>query len=230
MTALDIQGVKLLTQDDRICISVLGILDKAARGPLPFEPESLPVWQELCSSPGSHVLDIGAYSGLYSLIAKKAGAEVIAFEPLERNRLRFRDNMRLNGFDLEARPEAVSDQVGFLSISTNLRVTGLSSGSSIVKKVGKDDVRVPTLTIDSLNLEKVTAIKVDVERAEPLVILGALQTLKRCRPILLLEVLGDEEATAVNAALEGTGYWLDQKFDKRNWLLRPPGTRTDAVG
>jgi len=211
----------------------MGILDKAARGPLPFEPESLPVWEKICSEPGAIVLDVGAYSGLFSIVAKKAGADVIAFEPMERNRIRFWENMKLNGFDMKARPEAVSDKVGSTIIHTNLKVTGLSSGSSIVKKVGRDDVKVPTITIDSLELEKVTAIKIDVERAEPLVLKGALRTLERCRPILLLEVLGEEEAVAVTNVLDGSGYWVDRYLDRRNWLLRPregSGARRGAGG
>ena len=223
---LDIGGVKLLIENDRICISVLGILDKTAQGPKPFEPESLPVWEGWCSAPGARVLDIGAYTGLYSLIAKKAGAHVTAFEPIERNRLRFRENAELNGFhDLRANSEAVSDRCGDTFITTNLAARGLSSGSSIVKKVGADAVKVRTLTIDSLNLMNVTAMKIDVERAEPLVLAGARETLERCRPTLLVEVLGDEEKAAVRASLpdfyEVTEITLD-----RNWMLVPKKKRS----
>jgi FkbM family methyltransferase len=217
---LDVGGVKLIIEFDRICISVLGILDKASRGPMPFEPESLLVWEEVCSRPGARVLDIGAYTGLYSLIARKAGARVTAFEPLERNRQRFRDNAALNGFpDLKVNSEAVSDRCGETFIATNLAVRGLSSGASIVRKVGANAVKVRTLTIDSLNLAECTAIKIDVERAEPLVLAGARETLARCRPELLVEVLGDVEKAAVRAAVPG--YRVDRQLDTRNWLLLP---------
>lgn len=225
MDTLEINGVRLIVENDRICISVLGILDKAVRGPLPFEPESLPVWEELCSEPGARVLDIGAYSGLYSLIARKAGAHVTAFEPLERNRQRFRDNAILNGFnDLAANSEAVSDKCGETFITTNLAVRGLSSGASIVRKVGADAVRVRTLTIDSLNLAACTAIKIDVERAEPLVLAGARDTLERCKPALLVEVLGGDEKAAVRAAVPDF-YEVARQMDTRNWLMLPKKAR-----
>lgn len=225
MDYLEISGVKLIIENDRICISVLGILDKAAQGPKPFEPASLPIWEKLCSQPGARVLDIGAYSGLYSLVAKKAGAHVIAFEPIQRNRLRFRENALLNGFhDLNVNQEAVSDTVGETIITTNLRAAGLSSGSSIVKRVGGDAVTVPTLTIDSLNLMHVTAMKIDVERAEPLVLAGARETLERCRPALLVEVLGPDEKAAVRAALPDF-YEVTEIAVDRNWLLLPKKRR-----
>ncbi len=222
--SVDIAGVKLIVENDRICISVLGILDKAARGPTPFEPESLAAWEKLCGKPGARVLDIGAYTGLYSLIARKAGAHVIAFEPLPRNRERFKENAILNGFDdLKINSEAVSDRCGETFITTNLAVP-LSSGASLVKKAGANQVKVPTLTIDSLNLAVCTAIKIDVERAEPLVLAGARETLERCRPALLVEVLGDEEKAAVLASVPAF-YEVSKQMDARNWLLLPKKAR-----
>lgn len=224
MDYLDIAGVKLITENDRICISVLGILDKAARGPTPFEPESLAAWEKLCGEPGARVLDIGAYSGLYSLIARKAGAHVIAFEPLPRNRIRFRENAILNGFDdLKVNSEAVSDRCGEALIMTNLAIS-LSSGASIVRKGGADRIKVQTLTIDSLNLTACSAVKIDVERAEPLVLAGARETLQRFRPALLVEVLGDVEKAAVLAAVPDF-YEVSQQLDTRNWLLLPKKVR-----
>jgi FkbM family methyltransferase len=215
-----IGGVGLIVENDRICISVLGILDKAARGPQPFEPESLAEWEKLCSKPGARVLDIGAYTGLYSLIARKAGAHVIAFEPLLRNRARFRENAILNGIDdLTINSEAVSDRCGDALIMTNLAIS-LSSGASIVRKAGANAVKVPTLTIDSLNLAVCTAIKIDVERAETLVLAGAQETLLRCRPALLVEVLGDDEKAAVRAAVPDF-YEVSKEMDTRNWLMLP---------
>jgi FkbM family methyltransferase len=217
---IEIQGVKMLVENDRICISVLGILDKTKQGPLPFEPQTLPVWEDLCSAEGARVIDVGAYSGLYSLVARKAGARVTAFEPLERNRQRFLENAKLNGFDdLTVNAEAVSDKVGTATITTNLKAQGLSSGSSIVKVVGANHIPVPTVSIDSLGLKKLTAIKIDVERAEPLVLRGARETLERCRPTIIVEVLGPDEAAAVKASI--TGYEVEKVLDKRNWVMVP---------
>jgi len=47
---------------------------------------------------------------------------------------------------------------------------------------------VPTIALDSLDLNDVTAIKIDVEGAEAEVLLGARETLRRCRPVLSVEI------------------------------------------
>lgn len=219
MQTLEIQGVKLITMNDRICTSVLGILDKEKQGPLPFEPETLPFWEDLCSAAGALVLDIGGYTGLYSLVAAKAGANVVCFEPLERNRKRIQENADLNGFHwVVPRSEAVADKVGTATITTNLKAVGLSSGSSIVRRVGADALEVKTISIDSLFLPRVDAIKIDVERAEHLVLAGAHQTLKRCKPILIVEVLGEDEEAKVMAALPDD-YCVQNRLDRRNWIM-----------
>ena len=45
----------------------------------------------------------------------------------------------------------------------------------------------PALTIDSLGLDRVGLIKIDVEGAEHDVIRGAAQTIARCRPVVVVE-------------------------------------------
>lgn len=219
MQTVKIQGVELIALNDRICTSVLGILDKTAQGPLPFEPETLPYWEMLCRKEGAVALDIGGYTGLYALVAAKSGAKVVCFEPLERNRKRIQENADLNGVHwVVPRAEAVAEKVGKATITTNLKAVGLSSGSSIVKKVGADALEVKTISIDSLNLPRVDAIKIDVERAEHLVLAGAHETLKRCKPTLIVEVLGEEEESKVMAALPEE-YYVKNRLDCRNWIM-----------
>ena len=45
------------------------------------------------------------------------------------------------------------------------------------------------MSIDSLELERVDFVKIDVERMEVEVLNGAMKTLKKYKPILLIEVL-----------------------------------------
>ena len=49
--------------------------------------------------------------------------------------------------------------------------------------------KVPLISIDSLELERVDFVKIDVERMEVEVLNGAMKTLKKYKPILLIEVL-----------------------------------------
>ena len=52
---------------------------------------------------------------------------------------------------------------------------------------------IPVKTIDSLNVADVSFIKIDVEGFELPVLMGARRTLKRCKPLVLVEQNGNEE-------------------------------------
>lgn len=207
MNYLVVSGVKLIADGDRIVSSV--------QGGKPFEPESLTVWEDICSHGGT-VLDIGAYTGLYAIAAAQRRCHVIAFEPLLENRRRFRVNAILNGVVVRANAEVVSDEVGDTTITVNPNVTGLTSGASLIRKNGQHR-QVKSVTVDSLLLGECVAMKIDVERAEPLVLRGAQDTLQRLKPALLVEVLGDDEKAAVRAAVPF--YRVKREMDGRNWLM-----------
>jgi FkbM family methyltransferase len=53
--------------------------------------------------------------------------------------------------------------------------------------VGYDELWVPVLTIDSLDISDVTNIKIDVEGYEIEVLHGARRTLQKCRPVVSVE-------------------------------------------
>src|SRR5581483_9174009 len=68
---------------------------------------------------------------------------------------------------------------------------------------------VPLLRLDDLHLADVTAVKLDAEGAEAEVLLGALDTLRRCRPVLSIEIEERHRAgstRAVPALLARLGY------------------------
>jgi FkbM family methyltransferase len=70
---------------------------------------------------------------------------------------------------------------------------------------------IPQITIDSLNLDTVDCIHLDVEGYELFVIMGAINTIKKCSPTLVLEWLdhgnkfGISQQTIMNV-LAGLGY------------------------
>jgi FkbM family methyltransferase len=201
-------AVEMIEDGDRQCAHV-----RDGRG---FEPDSLAIWGGLCARGGT-ALDVGAYTGLYSISAALLGCSVIAFEPMPFNAKRLRLNSEANGVKVDLRQVVASDRSGETFITYNPRVK-LTSGASLVGKGGQR-IKVRSMAIDDLKLEQVTAIKIDVERAEPLVLAGAVATIERCKPALLVEVLGDVEKAAVLAAV--TGYRVEQEIDVRNWLMLP---------
>lgn len=198
---------KLLAEGDRICQSVLS--------GKPFESATLQLWASMCR-PGGGVIDVGAYTGLFSIVARLRGATALAFEPMPANVDRFVANCRLNGVSKKVIRGAVSDTNGLDVLHYN--PIPFTSGASLIRRTGAA-LTVHTTTIDSLELESLDAIKIDVERAEGKVLRGARQTLLRFKPKLIVEVLDEQRKQDVLQALQGTGYKRVAVLDVRNWHM-----------
>lgn len=124
-------------------------------------------------------VDIGAHVGLWARILATRFERVEAFEPMPEHRDCFvrnvtADNVVLHGCALGARE-------GEIRMTT---YTG-NSGHSHVAETG--EIAVPMLTLDSFGLEDVDFIKLDTEGYEREVLYGAVETLKRCKPTLIVE-------------------------------------------
>lgn len=156
-----------------------------------FEARSIRAWKEAATG---LAIDIGAYTGLYSLVAAKAGASVIAFEPNPKVYARLLENAAANNVSIEARQLGVSDYDGGGKLVANPKVPLTSAG----RIEAGDDVQV--IRIDSLSLAPVSAIKIDTEGHECAVIRGAYETIARDLPLIITEAL-DEAAFKQQLAL-----------------------------
>lgn len=168
-----------------------------------WEATSLRVFSEL-SKTSERILDIGAYSGIYSLIACADGpAEVIAFEPNPAIRAVLERNVRANGWAerILVVPKGVSDVSGTARMTipentTAARVDGAGTGP-IVDLTTVDEV---------LDGRRVDVIKIDVEGLEALVLTGASETLRRYKPALIVECLNQRSFEQIRAVLAPHGY------------------------
>lgn len=150
-------------------------------------------------STGNVFVDIGAHFGFYAAFMAAAvrrlhrPAVIIAVEPdrhhfacLERTVQRFQGN----GVRADLVAAAVSDRNGTLSLYKT-DASCLHSYSEESGAVGCYEV--PATTLDSLiearlgHSDRVAMIKVDVDGAEPFVIDGWRETMKRYAPIVLTE-------------------------------------------
>jgi FkbM family methyltransferase len=186
-----------------------------------FEPESLIAWADAVQ-PGKAVIDVGAYTGLYAILAAKLGGFAVALEPMNDQRGQLRKNVDLNDvrLDVQIRPIAASDRAGSLRLWFNGRVS-LTSGASVDKDAGSESVVVLSDAIDNLGYGDVCAIKIDAERHEPDVLRGAAKTIARDRPVLIVESL--DEASREAILREVPGYEVARVLDGRNLLLLPRG-------
>lgn len=191
-----------------------------------FEPQSLAAWAEIVK-PGSVVLDIGAYTGLYAIAAEKLGARLaMAFEPLPSLHERLGTNVKQNGCCVILHKIALSDRAGsdWLYYSGATRLTSAATLIGNLPKVLKGrwtKVKVELQTLDWFGYSDVSAIKIDAERAELMVLRGARETLERCRPAIIVEDLDKElREESVWSTVLPKGYELvDRKLDGGRNLL-----------
>lgn len=140
--------------------------------------------------PGFVILDIGANIGTHTLQFARSvqpNGFVYAFEP---QRIAFEFlcaniilNNYLNVFPMMA---GVSDSLGEIIVPV-LNPDSLSNSGSINIENNKNGDPVRLLTIDSLRLNRCNLIKIDVEGMERKVLLGAIETINKFRPLLFVE-------------------------------------------
>lgn len=128
----------------------------------------------------SLVIQAGARVGLWPATLAEAFERVISFEPETRNY----ECAKLNTADLksvELRQAALGKEAG----QRMIEFSKLHSGSHQIVEVGGDE-SCEVVTIDSLN-ENPDAIFLDIEGYELFALEGALETLGRCKPLLVIE-------------------------------------------
>jgi FkbM family methyltransferase len=130
-------------------------------------------------------LDVGAHIGLWSRVLAYSFARVIAFEPLPALHPHFMHNTD-DVQNITFIPCAVGAECGELDIITVVD----NSGNGHVAPAGVPGAfiaRVEAVTIDSLNLHDVNFIKIDVEGFELPVIEGGQRTIRRDKPVMVVE-------------------------------------------
>ena len=172
-----------------------------------YEPNTLRLLRSWLPA-GAVCVDVGANAGLVSMAAAAwvgRGGRVIAVEPSAREYARLVDTMQLNGAT-QVTPihAAVAARTGRRTLRVAAAPTGGANtlGSRFaypaIEASGVEDVA--AFTLDDLvareGLGRVDVVKVDAEGAEVEVLDGAAVTLRRHRPVLVLEVCA--------AALAGT--------------------------
>lgn len=159
--------------------------------------------------PDMMFLDVGAYHGLYAVVAGKLvgpKGRVVAFEPTPHDRRRLQLHLSVNGIrNTTVESYAVSSVTGranfFLPTSgvktiAGLRASGLSSSST-------RPIEVSTITLDEYcaknAISAADVVKVDVEGAELDLLAGATHVIAALRPLWIIEVI-DEVTQAWNYA------------------------------
>jgi FkbM family methyltransferase len=177
------------------------------------------LWLAEHLKPGETFYDIGANIGFFTLLAARLvgpkGA-VVAFEPLPANVDQLRKTIALNDLSnvtVVASAMSSTESVGQFAPGRDARDAG-----RLVAQPADGTIEVRVTTVDAAaeqrSLRPPSVIKVDVEGEEVETLRGALETIARHRPVLLVEV-----------------HWLGRLFlDFVEEALAPLGYRASTLG
>ena len=192
-----------------------------------FEPEYWLV-PRYCD-PSKTAIDIGANMGEYSYLMARHARDVVAFEPNAvlnpALRRRLPSNVRIEPFALSRE----AGTVAFRVVAGNTGVATIEPGNALgmIEDPSTVETRqVETRTLDSFSLADVSLIKIDVEGHEEAVIDGALETLARCRPALLIESEDRHNAGAPNRLIRRLAAANYDAFVLRSGALVPISAAT----
>ncbi len=161
------------------------------------------------------VVDIGANIGYYTLLAAEKAKQVISFEPDPVSFTYLQKNVEKNNLkNVEIHQLAIAQKAGTLDFYKNPHNFGDSRVYSF--KEGKRAYTIKTISLDEFidinNIGKVDVIKIDIQGAEGLALLGMQNTLAQQQPELFIEFFpkglvscGTNPKDFINA-LHGFGY------------------------
>lgn len=205
--------VKLFTANDMVV--------RAASDNGLFEHETFSYWLKYLK-PNEIALDVGAYTGLYSIAAYMHGCEVHAFEPNDLVYSRLCDNIELNhAYGIQTHIQACSDKHGMMNfIKKPIPLTSAGHIGDEAKGIPVGCRRLDSF-FQTGDRSKVCAIKIDVEGHEPNVIHGASKIIENSHPLVIGEFLVEEQKDGLIELMKTFGYDKFTVCDDRNLVCEP---------
>lgn len=151
---------------------------------------------------GTDSIDVGVYRGVYSYEMSKYSEKVHSFEPnpiifkyINKNLKKFIKNIHLYNFALSNQNKTINLKIPIRNSNSNKEIFEeyYEMGKATIHNENNfenyENFEIQTKTIDELSFDnKISFIKIDVEGHELEVIEGAKNTIKRDKPVLLVEI------------------------------------------
>lgn len=136
-----------------------------------------------------HAVDIGANVGLWTRVMAACFDRVTAFEPNPETEEAFwKNNVGANRLSYESdKPRLVLHQVALGAEPGEVRLYTKRRSTAFTRVKDDGDIAVEQRTLDSFGLVKVDFIKIDVEGWEHNVVKGGVETIRRCKPVMIVE-------------------------------------------
>jgi len=177
------------------------------------------IYEDFIPKPGQTVIDIGAQYGDYAILCSKIyKAKVYTFEPLSQNFKEILQNIKLNGLKKDS-IKAFNVALGNANKTAMLSYSGeMANNSNKGEKI-----KTTFKKLDSYKL-KADLLKIDVEGFELNVLDGAIKTIKKYHPRIIIETHSralekqtKEFLSKLNYKLKHEGrsvYNVNKEFDK----------------
>jgi len=172
---------------------------------------------------GDVAIDVGANQGLYSYNLSKRFCKVYAFEI---NPELTKDLEAYNPGNIEVINKGLSSREGeavlYIPESEGQSLTGWASltPNNCPDTQEHTTKQCQIYPLDSFNIERVAFIKIDVEGHEIEVLKGGVDTLRRCGPIVLVEIKSHNIAEAFSL-------FSDMGYEERKLESFANATKTD---
>jgi FkbM family methyltransferase len=182
-----------------------------------YEPEVERAINGLGDLTGRACWDLGAHYGYYSIgLARRTGpgGQVLAMEPFPANYSRLERHHRMNGLPwLKTIQGAVSDVTGTTSFSSDLQggdtTVHLPYDGEVLTEASAT-IPVRTYRLDDLvakgEIRAPDFIKIDVEGHGHRALSGAIESIRRTRPVILMGFHSPQETAGTEALLRPLGY------------------------
>jgi len=186
-----------------------------------FEPEIVETIKKIYQQ--GNIYDIGAHFGFYSLLFSRLvkNGRVYSFEPNPYCLEKLKKTVEINGFnnlikilnfglgekDQEREMMVLLDNLARSTCDQGLKDLYKNKSNHLSEKV-----KIKIRALDNLDLPGPGLIKIDVEGLEAMVIRGALKTINKYHPDLIIEIhgrnqeLSQEKAEYLSDLLSGFGY------------------------
>ena len=177
-----------------------------------FEEPELRLVYDFCDE-DSISIDVGAANGMYLAHLYKISKKCFAFEPREDALQNLKKVFSGITSNIQFEQVALSDFSGSTKLrilKSNDRLSTIEAENTIEKFGDVQLVEVPVRKIDDYEYpDKVSFIKIDVEGHEEAVIKGAMNTIQRDHPFLLIEIEERHKKNSIDhikTLLEEFGY------------------------
>jgi FkbM family methyltransferase len=142
--------------------------------------------------PACTFMDIGANVGVYSLTISSKAKQVFSFEPSPIAFLKLQSTIRNNAIKNISVFQLAVDDKEDKYVSLYAPLPNNIGATSMHRNIGKPIAEVKTTTIDTFvnnsAIEKIDAIKIDIEGNELAALRGAKITIAKYRPLLFCEI------------------------------------------